>query len=548
VGVVPFSHLRGLQRWDLARLQAVEEPWVERLRGAGARVLVLPSLGLPAVTGDTLPLTTSPAAVAWARGELNWEGPLAALVETPGQAVAALTAGFDLVLGPDPQRLAAAIAEAAESGQLPSARLAAAARRRLAADRQGDLTGVLRVERATPAGESRGAGVARSAPVLRPASPAAVGMSESLLRRADSVLLAAVNEGTIPGAALVVARRGGVVRARGYGHLDPGDTARAVDVRETMYDLASLTKVLGTTLAAMLLLEDGRVSLDHPLRRWLPEFRGPDRDGVTLRHLLLHTAGLPAGLNVHGSAASPDDAVRRITAVRMLARPGEEVLYSDLGMILLAEALTRAAEEPLDRFLARRVFAPLGLGSTMFLPPLALRPWTAPASDAATHEFPLHAIVHDGNALRLGGVAGHAGLFSTALETAVLGQLILNGGCYGELCLLTPETVRDFTVARAGTRALGWDTPAERSSSGSYFSERSFGHTGYTGTSIWMDPRRELLVVLLTNRTLVGTTNPRMLRLRQEVHNAVAQAVADVPATLRPGAEPPPAPPRRRRR
>jgi serine-type D-Ala-D-Ala carboxypeptidase len=546
VGVIPFAHRSGVRLLDLARLQAVEEPWIERLRAAGAAVLVLPSISLPALTADTLPLGRSAAAASWARHEAGWEGPIAALVGGPDEAVTAIGAGFDLALVPDAGAAAAALASAAEAGRLPRARLEEAALRRLALGREASPPAPLRVRiLEPPRAEERAA--RERAPVLRQVPPAAVGMSEALLRQADSVLLAAVREEVIPGATLVIARRGGVVRARGYGLLAPGDTLRGADPRETLYDLASLTKVLGTTLAAMLLLEEGRISLDDPLRRFLPEFGGPGRDGVTLRHLLLHNSGLPAGLNVHRSADSPDDALQRIARVRLLAAPGEVVLYSDLGMILLAAALERAAGEALDRFLARRVFAPLGLEATMYLPPLALRPFTAPASDAAVHEFPLHGIVHDGNAFRLGGLAGHAGLFSTALETAVLSQLVLGGGCYGGVCLLTRGTVESFTRAQAETRALGWDTPAERSSAGSFFSQRSFGHTGYTGTSVWMDPERELLVVLLTNRTLTETPATRLLRLRQEVHNAAARAVADVPATRRPGAEPPPQPPRRRR-
>ena len=181
---------------------------------------------------------------------------------------------------------------------------------------------------------------------------------------------------------------------------------------------------------------------------------------------------------------------------------------------------------PLDRYLAGHLFAPLGMESTFYLPPAALRDSIVPTAEENEREFALHGVVHDANAFRLGGVAGHAGLFSTAADVAVFAQMMMNGGAYGTVRLLAPGTVQAFTRRQPGAeqRALGWDTPSRVSSAGGYFSSRSYGHTGYTGTSLWIDPAADLFVVLLTNRTYTKATGGEILRLRAAVHDAAARA------------------------
>jgi beta-N-acetylhexosaminidase len=374
--------------------------------------------------------------------------------------------------------------------------------------------------------------------LLRAGAAAEAGMSEAGLRRADALLQNAVEAGLFPGAALAVGRRGVLVRLTGYGHLSREVEAPRVDPSLTLYDLASLTKVVGSTAAAMALVSDGRLSLDDAVHTYLPEFTGDDRERVRVRDLLAHTAGLPAGLAIHANARSPEDALRRVLATRLTLVPGQVAHYSDLSMILLAEALSRAAGEGLDQLLAGRVFSPLGMNSTMYLPPLSLRAFIAPTVDPAPDEFELRGIVHDGAAFRLGGITGHAGLFSTAYDVAVFSQAMLNLGAYGTRQVFAPEVVATFRERqpRASERALGWDTPAPESSAGSYFSSRSFGHTGFTGTSIWIDPEKELFVVLLTNRTYDRTSLLRMLQIRQQLHDAVALSITDTPVRKRPGA------------
>ncbi|HEX2092510.1 MAG TPA: serine hydrolase, partial [Longimicrobiaceae bacterium] len=366
--------------------------------------------------------------------------------------------------------------------------------------------------------------------------PSEVGMTEAALDRADAAIRTAVEEGVFPGAALVVGRRGGVVRMRGYGR--PGRPAPGpVDGDGTLYDLASLTKIAGTTAAVMALVEDGRLRLDAPVRRYVPGFTGRWKQRVTVRHLLSHTAGLPAGEWLYGSARSPEGALRKTLEVPLLRPPGERMEYSDLGFILLAEVAERAAGEPLDRYLARKVYAPLGMSSTMYLPPRVSWPETAPTALDSERDYVLWGVVHDANAFRLGGITGHAGLFSTARDLAVFAQTMLNGGSYGTRRIYSPETVRRFSQTRTmpGRRALGWDTPALRSSAGSYFSPRSYGHTGFTGTSLWIDPERDVFVVLLANRTYDRASQRAMLEVRERVHDAVARAVSDVALRPRPG-------------
>ena len=374
-----------------------------------------------------------------------------------------------------------------------------------------------------------------AAPTLRDGTAAEVGMSEAGLARADSVIRAAVEAGTFPGAALAVGRRGKLVRLRGYGRLPGG--AGAVRATETLYDIASLTKVAGTTAAVMALVDDDRLRLDAPVQRYLPGFTGRYKDEVNVRHLLTHTSGLPAGEWLYGDARSPATALRQAMRASLEARPGERMVYSDFGFILLAKVVEEVAGMPVDAYLARRVYAPLGMSSTMYLPPAALRPFTAPGAARSNQGHVLRGVVHDANAYRLGGVAGHAGLFATARDLAVYSQTLLNGGSYGTQRVYSPETVRRFTTVRTrvGNRAWGWDVPAARSSAGSYFSPQSYGHTGFTGTSIWIDPTQQLFVVLLANRTWDNASQAAMLDVRVKVHDAVARAITDAAIRPRPG-------------
>ena len=408
--------------------------------------------------------------------------------------------------------------------------------------------------------------VAPAVPPMPIVHPGAVGMSEQMLMLVDSLIEAGIAEGATPGAALAVGRRGSLVRLRGYGRLDwPAGSDEVTD--STIYDVASLTKVVGTTTAAMILDEEGRLDLDAPVAAYLPEWNDETKRSVTVRQLLDHTAGLPAG----GPAwreGSREAVVARIAAAPLAYVPGSRSLYSDYDIILLGEIIERVTAMRLDEFLETRVFAPLGLRETGFNP----RGWwledaaggspfdlagTAPVIDRiaptevdyAWRRTHIHGDVHDPIAYAMRGVAGHAGLFSSARDLAVFAQLMLNRGSYGPVTLVRPGTVERYTRRQrpGSSRALGWDTPAPGASAGDFFSAASYGHTGFTGTSIWIDPEQELFVVLLSNRVNPTSANRKHVPLRRAVHDAVQLAVTDRPVERRADA-PTPAPQTKARR
>jgi CubicO group peptidase (beta-lactamase class C family) len=369
--------------------------------------------------------------------------------------------------------------------------------------------------------------------MLRLTSPDSVGMRVDSLARIDSVMRIAISDTVFTAAAVAIGRRGRLVKLQGYGRTG----GQAVDPRSTLFDIASLSKVVGTTAAVMALVDDDKLEVGAPVRRYLPGYRGEGRGDITVRHLLTHTAGLPAGDWLYGSASSPEQALRQVMRTDLVTPPGERMVYSDFGMILMAEAVRRVAEEPMDRFLARRIFGPLGMQNTFYLPARELMDRAVPTAPKSERPYGPDGEVHDGNAYRLGGVAGHAGLFSTAWDLSVYAQTLLNGGAYGTRRIWNGGTVASFVRRQpnAATRALGWDTPAARSSAGSYLSERSFGHTGFTGTSVWIDPTKELFVVVLTNRTYPGGGQGDILRIRARIADLAAKAITDQPITPRPG-------------
>jgi CubicO group peptidase (beta-lactamase class C family)/beta-glucosidase-like glycosyl hydrolase len=359
------------------------------------------------------------------------------------------------------------------------------------------------------------------------------GMNAEGLAKIDEILARGVDTGVFTAAAVAVGRHGRLVKLRGYGRVAGGP----VDPAATLFDVASLTKVMGTTPAVMALVDDGRIDLEAPAVRYVSQFRGGGRGDVTVWNLMTHTAGLPAGSDLYHEAGNREKALGRVMKTDLVAEPGKQVLYSDFGMIVMAEAVRRRAGEGVDTFAARRVFVPLGMRNTMYDPPLLAWSRTVPTALRSERPYTTRDVVHDGNAFRLGGVAGHAGLFSTAGDMAIYAQTLLNLGAYGDRRIWSPRTVQAFTTrqTRAGTRAIGWDTPAARSSSGDWFSARSYGHTGFTGTSIWIDPERDLFVILLTNRTYDAGTQGQILEIRRAVADAAARSITDVPIRPRPG-------------
>jgi beta-N-acetylhexosaminidase len=360
---------------------------------------------------------------------------------------------------------------------------------------------------------------------------------EALLQPAFTVIENAVADKAFPGATLAVGYRGRVA-IHAFGNLSYEGNAPAVDVR-TMYDIASLTKVVvTTTLAAKLVEGDFPVplDLDAKVERYLPEWvasaNGQDlewRHKVTVRHLLTHTAGLPPFKEYWRTSKSKQETVSRIFAEALDYEPGTKEVYSDLGIILMAEIIERLTGRTLDDLAKAHIFSPLGMKDTMYRPAKNLWPGIAPTEfDRNLRHRLVQGEVHVENAFTMGGVSGHAGVFSTAPDLAAFCQMLLNGGVYAHHRVLKRATIAQFTEPQPlsnGTRTLGWVVPTEGSSSGHYFSAHSFGHTGFTGTSIWIDPDRQLFVVLLTNRVNPTRDNQKIAQVRPALHDAVMQAL-----------------------
>ncbi len=312
---------------------------------------------------------------------------------------------------------------------------------------------------------------------------------------------------------------------KGYGHLGWTSDSPDVNADRTIYDLASLSKVIGTTTGAMILYDEGRLDLDAPVSRYIPEFSGGDKDLVTVRHLLTHRSGLPAGRELWRMSSNAIDARRIVLSTPLVNKPGAVFVYSDLGADVLAWVVEAISGLSLDTYLAERVFKPLGMNDTFYNPPDSVRYRVAPTEVAPPRGYPLKGEVHDENAFALGGVAGHAGLFSTASDLAIFAQMMLNGGEYDDVRIFSDSTVALFTRRSAGTRALGWDTADGDGGSGEYLTAAAFGHTGYTGTSIWIDPEREMFVVLLTNRVHAARAR-RPAKVIADVRADLADAAA----------------------
>jgi len=362
-------------------------------------------------------------------------------------------------------------------------------------------------------------------------APRAVGMSAERLAKIDHVVERGIHAGGYPGAAVVVGRKGAAVWEKGFGRLSWSGDTRVVAAR-TIYDLASLTKVVATTTAIMILWDEGKIGLDDPVSRWIPAFTGGNKDAVTIRHLLTHTSGLPAGRDLWRITRSPEEAREAVVSTPLMARcrPGQCIEYSDLGADLLGFVAEAASGERLDRFVARRVYEPLGMSDTQFRPTWSLRDRIAPTEVTSPRGYPLRGEVHDENAFALGGVAGHAGLFSTATDLSIFAQMMLNRGVYNGVRIVSDSAVRVFTQRARGTRALGWDTCGGHGSCGQYLGESAFGHTGFTGTSLWIDPDREMFVILLTNRVHAAKArrpSKVIADVRADLADAAALAVMD---------------------
>ena len=341
-------------------------------------------------------------------------------------------------------------------------------------------------------------------------------------------------DSAFPGAVIAVGRHDTVLLLSAVGHYAAGDN-RPVTA-QTIYDMASLTKVIGLTTAMMMLVDSGKIDLDAPIQRYVPAFRGPMKERVTVRHLLTHSSGLPAWRRLFAESSTREEALALVDTTALLRQPGDTFVYSDLGAMTLMQAVEAVTGQRIDSFLDARVFGPLGMTSTRYLPPESWRSRIAPTeNDTAFRHRMLHGEVHDENAGRLGGVSGHAGLFSDAPDLARFAQWLLDSRIPpgrppgGAGAYLPHDLVVEFTrrqdIPPGSSRALGWDTPSENSSAGTKLGPRAFGHTGYTGTSIWIDPDRDLFIILLSNRVNPTRANTKILQVRRRVADLVIDAL-----------------------
>ncbi len=378
------------------------------------------------------------------------------------------------------------------------------------------------------------------------ATPGAAGLAVTQLQKIDAVVSEEIAQRQLPGAVVLVGRNGQIAWRKAYGArvTEPANEPMTTD---TIFDVASLTKVVATATSIMMLVERGQVRLNDPVSKFIPQLKGPERERITLELLLTHRSGYAPDFNLKHRWIGYDEAIKRLADEPLRHPPGARFIYSDIGYIALGEVVRRVSGMPLDEFARKNIFVPLGMRNTSFRPDTTLRARIAPTEkrraqrtylgDSPQENDPdgdqwLRGEVHDPTSFRMNGVAGHAGLFSTADDLAIYAQMMLNGGQYRGVRVLSPLSVAEMTRPRLVTvtwaRGLGWDINSSFSvNRGDLFPLGSFGHTGFTGTSMWIDPATRMFVIFLSNRVHPdgkGDVGP----LRGKVASIAAASVTDV--------------------
>ncbi len=345
----------------------------------------------------------------------------------------------------------------------------------------------------------------------------------------DKIIQKGIQDSAFPGAVLLIAQNGKVLHKKAFGHLIYDPTSAPMQTN-TIFDLASVTKVIATTTATMLCFDRGLFKLDDKVAKYLPKFAAQGKQNIAIRNLLLHNSGLPPFKRFYLTSKNSNEVIADILNTKLDYKPGTKTVYSDLGIITLGKIIEKVTKKSLDKFCADEIFLPLGMTETFFNPPKEFKNRCAPTeNDTYWRKRLLIGEVHDEASAMLGGVAGHAGLFSTADDLSKLLQMLLQKGMYQGKQYIKPSTVELFIKKQSeqSSRALGWDTKVSEgySSAGSLFSDLSYGHTGYTGTSVWTDPTRNLFVILLTNRVYPTRENTKLIRLRPVIHDAVIESL-----------------------
>ena len=344
----------------------------------------------------------------------------------------------------------------------------------------------------------------------------------------DAAVQQGISSGIYPGAVVVVGRADTILYSKGYGRYTWSRRSKVPDPATSLWDLASITKVVGTTTAAAVLVDEGRLNLDAPVSSYLPEFRGTGKDRVTVRMLFDHTSGLPPYASLWREASTATEALRRLFLVPLERQPGASPNYSDLNAMLAGLVVEKVAGQRLDAFTDSAVFRPLGMHATTYRPPARDRTRAVPT--AIYRGSPVAGVVNDQNARVLGGVAGHAGLFSTGIDLARFAQGWLRDSTTFSASWLAPATLTRFLErsATSGSRALGWDTPENSDTNVSVFgrcaTEATVGHTGWTGTELWLDRSQNLFVIFLTNRSYAPRRPTRSFAQLKQVRAKVSDA------------------------
>jgi serine-type D-Ala-D-Ala carboxypeptidase len=356
--------------------------------------------------------------------------------------------------------------------------------------------------------------------------------AESVIRDSvQRVLDRASRDSAFPGAIAVVGDRTHVIARYAVGHLDWAPSPVPDD--RTLWDLASLTKVIGLTSGIMQLVAQKRIDLDAPVQRYLPAWTGPNKDRVTIRHLITHTSGLPAFKPYDEITHDPDSLAKLMFTTPLDTIPGAKMVYSDIGAWTLGRVLETVTGQTLDVYLHEHVFVPARMDDTRYKPPASLIPRIAPTEVDPKRGGLVRGKVHDERAYYLGGVSAHAGLFSDAHDLTRFAQMYLNGGEIGGVQVLPRAEIGVFTTRQVQDRALGWQKPDGSNSAGHSMSEQAFGHTGFTGTSIWIDPPRNVFIILLSNRVNPTRANTKIGRVRVQLADAVMSTVLN-PQLMKP--------------
>ena len=347
----------------------------------------------------------------------------------------------------------------------------------------------------------------------------------------NQMLKEAVSDSAFPGGVILAAKDGQIFLHQSFGYKTYQQTEPMV--RGSIFDLASITKVVSTTSAVMFLVDRNKINLDDKIIKYLPEFSSNNslskkvKDNITIRDLMTHSSGLPPFKKYYLMDSNVESRIDSVMKTDPEFDRHEKTVYSDVGLIVLGILIEKVSGKPLNQYVDSLLFDPLGMNSSFFNPPKNKLKRVVPTEISAITNEVILGYVHDENAFSIGGVAGHAGLFSTAMDIAKFSQMMLNNGLYGWKRFFKPETVNLFTmkanIVKESSRALGWDTPAGKSSGGVYLSDSSFGHTGFTGTSLWIDPDKNLFVILLTNAVHPKREykNPKYFDWRQRIHSSV---------------------------